>query len=59
MFLHRRKFLRSELISVVKGRLGKSEVDALLDELNLDGGMRAESLDVASMLALFKAANPS
>ena len=29
MFCHRRKFLRSELLSVVKGRLGKPEVDAI------------------------------
>ncbi len=27
MFCHRRKFLRSELLSVVKGRMGKPEVE--------------------------------
>lgn len=52
MFLHRRKFLRSELLSVVKGRLGKAEVDAILSELHLDGALRAESLDVDAMLTL-------
>ncbi len=55
MFLHRRKFLRSELASVVKGRLGKPEVDAILGRLNLDGTLRAESLDVDTMLALCEA----
>ncbi len=55
MFCHRRKFLRSELLSVVKGRLGKPEVDALLARLNLDGTARAESLDVERMLALCEA----
>jgi 16S rRNA (adenine1518-N6/adenine1519-N6)-dimethyltransferase len=55
MFCHRRKFLRSELLSVVKGRLGKPEVDAILAQLNLDGTARAESLEVDAMLALCEA----
>jgi 16S rRNA (adenine1518-N6/adenine1519-N6)-dimethyltransferase len=52
MFLHRRKFLRSELCSVVKDRLGKPEVDAILAQLHLDGTVRAESLDIETMLSL-------
>jgi 16S rRNA (adenine1518-N6/adenine1519-N6)-dimethyltransferase len=55
MFLHRRKFLRSELLTVVKGRLEKPEVDALLARLGLDGTLRAERLDVDAMLALCEA----
>jgi 16S rRNA (adenine1518-N6/adenine1519-N6)-dimethyltransferase len=55
MFLHRRKFLRSELLTVVKDRLSKPEVDAILARLNLDGSLRAESLDVDTMLALCEA----
>jgi 16S rRNA (adenine1518-N6/adenine1519-N6)-dimethyltransferase len=55
MFFHRRKFLRSELATVVKGRLGKPEVDALLARLSLDGTARAESLEVDAMLALCEA----
>ena len=39
----------------MKGRLGKPEVDALLARLNLDGTLRAESLDVGQMLALCEA----
>jgi 16S rRNA (adenine1518-N6/adenine1519-N6)-dimethyltransferase len=55
MFFHRRKFLRSELASVVKGQLGKPEVDAILADRNLDGTLRAEALDVDTMLALCEA----
>lgn len=55
MFFHRRKFLRSELASVVKGRLGKADVDAILADLGLDGTLRAEALDVDTMLALCEA----
>lgn len=55
MFFHRRKFLRSELASVVKGRLGKPEVDAILADLELDGTLRAEALDVDTMLTLCEA----
>jgi 16S rRNA (adenine1518-N6/adenine1519-N6)-dimethyltransferase len=55
MFCHRRKFLRSELLTVVKGRLDKPEIDALLARLSLDGKMRAEQLDVDAMLALCEA----
>ncbi len=55
MFFHRRKFLRSELTSVVKDRLDKPQVDAILAQLNLDGTARAESLDVEQMLALCEA----
>ncbi len=55
MFLHRRKFLRSELLTVTKGKLGKPEVDAILDDLGLVGSLRAEQLDVDAMLALCEA----
>jgi 16S rRNA (adenine1518-N6/adenine1519-N6)-dimethyltransferase len=55
MFLHRRKYLRSELVSVVKGRLGKPDVDAILEQVQLDGTVRAESLDIPQMLALCEA----
>jgi len=52
MFLHRRKFLRSELLAATKGRLGKPEVDAILREAGLPPDGRAEQLDVAAMLRL-------
>jgi 16S rRNA (adenine1518-N6/adenine1519-N6)-dimethyltransferase len=55
MFCHRRKFLRSELLSVVKGRLGKPEVDDILTRMNFSATARAEELDVDTMLALCEA----
>ncbi len=52
MFFHRRKFLRSELLGAFKNRLTKPQVDRMLDRLGLDGSVRAEQLDVPTMLAL-------
>ncbi|HZZ70806.1 MAG TPA: 16S rRNA (adenine(1518)-N(6)/adenine(1519)-N(6))-dimethyltransferase RsmA [Pirellulales bacterium] len=52
MFMHRRKFLRSVLISAVKDRLDKAEVDQILAALALDPGSRAEQLAPADMLRL-------
>ncbi|MEN6459131.1 MAG: 16S rRNA (adenine(1518)-N(6)/adenine(1519)-N(6))-dimethyltransferase RsmA [Thermoguttaceae bacterium] len=55
IFLHRRKYLRSQLLSVVREQLGKEEVDALLAKLGLDGTLRAERLDVETLLTLCEA----
>lgn len=55
MFFHRRKFLRSELLSACKKRLGKPDVDRLLAQMGLDPTVRAERLDVETMLALCEA----
>jgi len=55
MFFHRRKFLRSELVSAFKKRLDKPQVDAILDEIGIEGTARAEELDVATMLTLCEA----
>lgn len=52
MFFHRRKFLRSELLSAYKGRLDKSQIDAVLGELGISGEIRAEQLGVEEMLRL-------
>jgi 16S rRNA (adenine1518-N6/adenine1519-N6)-dimethyltransferase len=55
MFCHRRKFLRSELLTVCKGQLDKAGVDRLLLRQGLDGTDRAERLDPDTMLALCEA----
>ncbi|HUT90697.1 MAG TPA: 16S rRNA (adenine(1518)-N(6)/adenine(1519)-N(6))-dimethyltransferase RsmA [Thermoguttaceae bacterium] len=55
MFFHRRKFLRSELLSAFKNRLTKPQVDEIMSRLRLDPKARAEQLDVATMLALAEA----
>ncbi|MFH1924522.1 MAG: 16S rRNA (adenine(1518)-N(6)/adenine(1519)-N(6))-dimethyltransferase RsmA [Planctomycetota bacterium] len=52
MFFHRRKFLRSELLSAFKKRLTKPEVDRILGEMGVEPTIRAERLDVDTMLAL-------
>jgi 16S rRNA (adenine1518-N6/adenine1519-N6)-dimethyltransferase len=55
MFFHRRKFLRSELLSAFKKELDKPAVDDILAEQGLGGSSRAEELDVDAMLALCEA----
>lgn len=52
MFFHRRKFLRSVLLSAFKGQLEKPEVDTIMAQLGLGAQSRAEELDVDSMLRL-------
>lgn len=59
IFLHRRKFLRSQLLNAAKDKLDKPGVDALLDRLNLPASARAEQLDVTTMLALCEAVRTS
>ena len=55
MFFHRRKFLRSVLISAMKGNLDKPAVDEIMNELGLAADSRAEQLDVDRMLELSRA----
>jgi 16S rRNA (adenine1518-N6/adenine1519-N6)-dimethyltransferase len=55
MFFHRRKFLRSVILSAFKDRLGKPDVDEVLASLGLAQQTRAEELDVAMMLTLCEA----
>ena len=46
LFFHRRKFLRSVVISAMKGRLNKSQVDDVLKGLGHSDNARAEELTV-------------
>jgi len=52
MFLHRRKFLRSVILSAFKRRLDKPQVDRVMAQLNLDAQSRAEQLDTTQMRVL-------
>jgi 16S rRNA (adenine1518-N6/adenine1519-N6)-dimethyltransferase len=52
MFFHRRKYVRSELLSALKKRLAKPDIDRILARAGIDGTRRAEELDVPTMLAL-------
>ena len=54
MFFHRRKFLRSELLSAYKKQLDKPAVDAILEQLAISPEVRAEQLDLATMLSLYE-----
>ena len=55
MFFHRRKFLRSQLLAACKDRLDKDGVDRILAELGLDPTLRAEILDIETMLMVCEA----
>lgn len=52
MFFHRRKFLRSVVISAFKNELGKDEIDAILAKQGFESDQRAEQLSVEAMIAL-------
>ncbi len=53
MFFHRRKYLRSELLSAYKKILDKPTVDQILQRQGLEPTCRAEELDVEALLSLF------
>ena len=55
MFFHRRKYLRSNLLSAFKNRLTKPQVDRIMSDVGLDPQIRGEQLDVETMLALAEA----
>ena len=52
MFFHRRKFLRSVLVSAFKNELTKPQVDEVLAAEGIAGEIRAEQLSVEQVLAL-------
>ncbi|TWT31528.1 16S rRNA (adenine(1518)-N(6)/adenine(1519)-N(6))-dimethyltransferase RsmA [Blastopirellula retiformator] len=52
IFFHRRKFLRSVLMSAFKGRLEKEEVDEVIAENNLQPDARAEQFTPDEVLAM-------
>ena len=51
-FHHRRKLLRGVVCGMYRKQLGKSEVDAILADLNLTGELRAEELDADQLVEL-------
>lgn len=50
IFLHRRKFLRANVVSAMKRHLSKEEVDALLDQMDFGPDVRTEQLDIPTLL---------
>ena len=55
LFFHRRKFLRSVVISAMKGRLDKPQVDEVLSRLGHDENARAEELTLHQIQELAEA----
>lgn len=55
IFFHRRKYLRSSMLGTFKRWLAKSDVDAVLREMQFGPEVRAEQLDVATVLTLCEA----
>jgi 16S rRNA (adenine1518-N6/adenine1519-N6)-dimethyltransferase len=55
LFFHRRKFLRSVVISAMKGRLDKPAVDEILGDLGFQADWRAEQLSPAQIRQLAEA----
>jgi 16S rRNA (adenine1518-N6/adenine1519-N6)-dimethyltransferase len=55
LFFHRRKFLRSVVISAMKGKLDKAAVDQVLQNLGHDETCRAEQLSVQQIQELAEA----
>jgi 16S rRNA (adenine1518-N6/adenine1519-N6)-dimethyltransferase len=55
LFFHRRKFLRSVVVSAMKKQLSKSQIDESLSEANLRADQRAEQLSVEKILTLCEA----
>jgi 16S rRNA (adenine1518-N6/adenine1519-N6)-dimethyltransferase len=52
LFLHRRKFLRANVLAAMKRHLDKAEVDALLDDMGFAADTRTEQLDVPTLIKL-------
>jgi 16S rRNA (adenine1518-N6/adenine1519-N6)-dimethyltransferase len=55
MFFHRRKLLRSELLSAFKKELDKPAVDRILSGQGLDPCIRAEDMEIDALLNLCEA----
>jgi 16S rRNA (adenine1518-N6/adenine1519-N6)-dimethyltransferase len=52
LFLHRRKFLRANVLAAMKRHLDKEQVDAILTEMGFSADTRTEQLDVDTLIKL-------
>lgn len=55
LFLHRRKYLRGVMSSVLRDELSKSDVDEILASFTFAADIRAEQLEVETLIALASA----
>jgi 16S rRNA (adenine1518-N6/adenine1519-N6)-dimethyltransferase len=51
LFLHRRKFLRANVVAALKRHANKEQVDALMDGMGFAPDARTEQLDIPTLLA--------
>jgi 16S rRNA (adenine1518-N6/adenine1519-N6)-dimethyltransferase len=51
IFIHRRKFLRANVVPAMKRHLSKAQVDVILGEMGFAPDTRTEQLDVDTLLA--------
>jgi 16S rRNA (adenine1518-N6/adenine1519-N6)-dimethyltransferase len=52
LFLHRRKFLRANIVAAMKNRLDKRQVDDIMAAMDFAPDVRTEQLDVPTLLRL-------
>lgn len=52
IFIHRRKFLRANIVAAMKQHLSKSEIDEILVKMELPEETRTEQLEVPTLLKL-------
>jgi 16S rRNA (adenine1518-N6/adenine1519-N6)-dimethyltransferase len=52
LFFHRRKFLRGVVVSAMKDKLTKENVDQVLSEAGLDATSRAEEMPIEQIIDL-------
>ena len=52
LFLHRRKFLRANMLAAMKRHLDKEQVDAVFAEMGFAADTRTEQLDVPTLIKL-------
>jgi 16S rRNA (adenine1518-N6/adenine1519-N6)-dimethyltransferase len=52
IFIHRRKFLRANVVAAMKEHLSKGEIDEILGQMELPEETRTEQLDVATLSRL-------
>jgi 16S rRNA (adenine1518-N6/adenine1519-N6)-dimethyltransferase len=52
LFLHRRKFLRANVVAAMKGRLNKQQVDEIMNAMGFAANARTEELEVPTLLLL-------
>jgi 16S rRNA (adenine1518-N6/adenine1519-N6)-dimethyltransferase len=52
LFLHRRKFLRANVLAAMKHRLDKRQADEILNKMGFAPEVRTEELDIDTLLRL-------